>query len=103
MSGMESQHSQASLFSGSEAANSLELFSQPLNQGDNVTGSSASVGISGNHSDSLSQPPLDMVRRMPIHLKLSLIPVEPLVDTLGTYLRFHCIYIPLYSIILCKL
>ena len=56
---MESQHSQASLFSGSEAASSLELFSQPLNNCDGVT---ASAPVSCPPcTDTLSQPPTDLV------------------------------------------
>ena len=40
MNSVDSQHSQAFLFSGSEGSSSLELFSQPTNHTDSITGSS---------------------------------------------------------------
>lgn len=43
MNGLESQHSQASLFSGSEVPSSLELFSQPPNQAESITKPSGSA------------------------------------------------------------
>ena len=43
MSGGESQHSQVSLFDGSEGPNSLELFSQPLSKTQNGTPCTAST------------------------------------------------------------
>lgn len=42
-SGVESQHSQVSLFSGSEAPSSLELFSQPPNQDEIITAGNGST------------------------------------------------------------
>lgn len=48
MSGGESQHSQVSLFSGSEGPNSLELFSQPPSNTQNSTTSTATQSQSSS-------------------------------------------------------
>lgn len=62
ISGVESQHSQVSLFSGSEAGSSLDLFSQPPNQADNIIASGSAANymsascIKSSHGDYPLQP-----------------------------------------------
>ena len=61
MSGAESQHSQISLFSGSEAGSSLELFSQPPNQAETAA-SCTSTDFSCDHdAENHPQPHNNMV------------------------------------------
>lgn len=70
---MESQHSQVSLFSGSDAGSSLELFSQPPPPTDSAISTSASAAScsaeltnssKSNHGDTSSQPPMVSYRAM---------------------------------------